>query len=344
MPETYKYCLLTANQNQSYLAAFKALDAKIDVRRITKNAEVDGKTIPAGSFVIQKNKALNSIISQLKVAPIYSESKPDVETEKLVMPRIALVESYFHDMDAGWTRFVFDSYKIPYAVVRPGDFENTDFVKSYDMVIFPNEDKTVLMEGKYKRGNEYYPPRYAPEFTKGMGKKGFNKLMLFVENGGIVLSWGASATLFDGVLSVEKEKDEKEEFKLPFSDVSDNLQKNGLYIPGSLVRLQITQNHQLTYGMPEEIGVFYRGKPVFNTSIPSFDTDRRVIGLFPEKNILMSGYAENEEKVGNKAGMVWLRKGKGQLVVYTFNPQFRASTQGAYKLLFNGILLPEIKN
>ena len=78
---------------------------------------------------------------------------------------------------------------------------------------------------------------------------------------------------------------------------------------------------------------------MFTTSLPRFDMDRRVIATFPEKNILLSGYGEKAEKVGNKTAMVWLKKGKGQLVLYTFGPQFRASTQVSYKLLFNALLL-----
>ena len=91
--------------------------------------------------------------------------------------------------------------------------------------------------------------------------------------------------------------------------------------------------------MPAEIGVFHRSGPVFMTWQPYFDVDRRVIATFPEKDILMSGYIENEEKLEDKSSIVWLQKGKGQVVLFSFNPQFRASTPASYKLLFNSILL-----
>jgi len=70
--------------------------------------------------------------------------------------------------------------------------------------------------------------------------------------------------------------------------------------------------------------------------------DRRAIATLPEKNILMSGYIEKEELLSDKTVMVWLKKGKGQFVMYGFNPQFRASSQGSFKLLFNALLLPKL--
>jgi hypothetical protein len=139
-----------------------------------------------------------------------------------------------------------------------------------------------------------------------------------------------------------KKKEGEEEFNLPFRDISADLSKAGLYIPGSLVKVNLVGGHPLTLGMPESIGVFSRGRPVFTTSVPRFDMDRRVIGTYPEKEVLLSGYAAEEEKIGNKAAMIWMKKGKGQFVLFGFGPQFRASTQASYKLLFNSILLGKI--
>jgi hypothetical protein len=164
--------------------------------------------------------------------------------------------------------------------------------------------------------------------------------MSFIDNGGLIISWGSSVKLFEGTLTISGEKEEdKEEFQLPFRDISDDLIKKGLYCPGSLVRMKVLQDHPITLGVQNEIGIFFRGRPVFATSIPDFDMDRRVIGVIPEKEILISGYCEKEELAANKTLLLWASKGKGQFVFFGFNPQFRASTHVSYKLLFNSILL-----
>ncbi len=346
LPNTFQSVILNVNSNESFQAAFKAKKIGLKVERLVEPAVIDVVNYPRGSFLIHrdnKNKSkLQQLLNGLQLSPGFVVDKVNFQSEPIAIPRIALVESYFHDMDAGWTRYVFDSYKIPFQVVRPGDFKTIDFAKKFDVVIFPNENVNVLEKGKYKSDSEYFISAYPPEFTQGIGDEGKTQLLTFLDQGGIIIAWGGSTKLFGGQLEIKRGKDEVEEFQLPFSDKSDKLRKAGLYCPGSLVRLELLGDHPITLGMEREIGVFSRGKPVFATSFPNFDMDRRVIGKFPETDILLSGYCENEEKLANQVGLVWLKKGKGQLVLFAFNPQFRASTSVSYKLLLNSILLPAL--
>jgi hypothetical protein len=90
--------------------------------------------------------------------------------------------------------------------------------------------------------------------------------------------------------------------------------------------------------MEPEIGIFFRGS-LYSPHPSRSGYGQKSMGVIPEKDILVSGYIEKEELLGNKPVMIWLKKGKGQLVFFGFDPQFRASTHVSYKLLFNAILL-----
>jgi len=331
--------------NESYKAAFYALSLGLPVERLTSPLIHEGETIAIGSFIVYGfggKEKLDQLYKELSVDPVFLEEKPDYQAEKLSIPKIALVETNMSDIDAGWTRFIFDTYHIPFTVIKPGDFEKTDFIAKFDVVVFPSANKDLLMEGKYKtEGDDYRLTSYPAEFTKGMGENGFNNLMKYLDNGGLIVSWGSSTDLFAGVLKIKRSETDIEEFQLPFSNISKKLE--GLYVPGSFLKIELKENHPLTLGMPAESGVFYRGNPVFSTSQPDFDMDRRVIGKFPKKDILLSGYIEKEELLRDKSCMIWMKKGKGQLVLFAFNPQFRASTAADYKLLFNALLIRKIE-
>lgn len=334
--------VLPAEANESFRAAFLALAHGLKVQRLAEGIELNGVGYHKGSFIIfpdpGKKAAWEGILEALPIQPGLVRDRRALPATNLKLPRIALVETHFHDMDAGWTRYVFDTYHLPFTILHPGQLKDTDLASRFDVIIFPDNDKEILMTGKRKSGDSYYMGSYHPDYVKGIEKEGFEKLMDFSDQGGIIVAWGGSTNLFEGILKI-KHGDEDEEFQLPFRDISKALTTSGLNVPGSLMRIQLTGDHPLTLGMPGSIGVFSRARPVFQTSVPMFDMDRRVIGTYPEKEVLMSGYADNEEDLGNGAAMIWMSKGKGQFVFYGFNPQFRASTQASFKLLFNAILL-----
>ncbi|MDP2235882.1 MAG: M14 family metallopeptidase [Bacteroidales bacterium] len=328
----------SASNNESYKAAFKAISAGIPVYRLEKPLEIDGKMIPAGSFFIEKIGKLNAVVEDLTQKPFSLSKKPDMLLSPIKLPKIGLVETWFHDMDAGWTRYIFDQYGMNFQLIRPSELAN-GVPAGIQVLIFPSSAKTVLLEGKYGEENDYYNSNYPPEFTKGLGKEGLKKIMKWVNDGGLVISWGNSTDMFEGLHTIEISKTETEQFRLPYKNIGSELAKKGLYSPGTLMNIKLIENHPLSFGMPSHTKIFSRGTPVFTTSVPSFDMDRRIIGSYTKSNIVASGFAQKDELLEDKAVMIWLKKGKGQLVLYGFNPQFRSNTHGTYKLLFNALLL-----
>jgi len=341
IPDEYEAVLFPFSNNESYKAAFLANEMGLKVRYADQNIKTEEKSIEEGAFVISysnKNKdELNELIGQLEVPPVFVEVKPETDYSGVSFPKIALMETYHHDMDAGWTRFIFDNYHIPFDVIHPGEVKEKA-LDDYDVIVFPDENKSLLLKGKYESDHRYRMSNYPPEYTKGMGKEGLQKVMEFVQKGGRMVSWGSSTELFMGKQTIQHNEKETEEFSLPVENVANAIKEKGFYCPGSLVQVNLDNNMVFNRGMPDKTGVFYRGDPVFTTRRPIFDMDRRVLGHFPEEEILLSGFAEEEKQIAEKPAWVWVKKGSGELILFSFNPQFRASTQADYKLIFNSLL------
>ncbi len=337
-----KTLVFPAKNNESFKVAFAAMEKGIDVARVTEDFTVGETELEKGDFVIATGKSkLNDIYGELTVKPIELTEKVSEHVKTLELPKIALVETVFSDMDAGWTRFILDSYDIPFTVLNPGKIKTEDLSK-FDVIVFPDSRKSVLLEGKMDRGKEKSIPNYDQKYIKGMGKEGLQKIMKFEYEGGTVVSWGSSTSLFMGIQTINISDNEKEEFQLPVKDISSQISGKGFYAPGTLLNINLIEDHPLTLGMEKTARIFVKNSPVFGTSIPYFDTDRRVIATYPEDDIVASGYAENEKALEGKTAMVWAQKGKGNFVFYGFAPQFRASTSVTYKLLFNALLLDEM--
>jgi hypothetical protein len=330
--------LFPSSSNESFKAAFHALGKGVKVERTTEPITVQGKNYPAGSFLMPLAKEYTALDTLLMVSPLFLQQKPSVAVAPVKVPRVGIVETWVHDMDAGWLRYIFDQYGVPFKVLRPAELQTARLQRDFDILFFPDRAKSIYMTGKFEREGKTIPLEYQPEFTKGMESKGFENLMQFINNGGKVMAWGPSVLLFEGSLS-QGEGAAKEDFILPFSDISKELTSAGLYVPGSLLKLRLQGDHSMLWGLPREFGVFHRGTPVFRTTIPSLDMDRRILASFADTGILISGYAQKEELLRKEAALLWLKKGKGQIILSSFNPQFRASTAVAYKLIFNALLL-----
>ena len=341
LPGSWSAVLLDGRRNESFEVVFRAVKAGMAVQRLTEALTVNDVEYPSGSFLLSKNAkrltAQQELLATLTAPPLFfTTATPKLKSIPVKLPHIALVESWFHDMDAGWTRFILDNYGVSYTVLRPDGIAKAGLAKKFDIILMPDEAKSVLEKGRWEESDgTLVISDYPPEYTKGMGDEGKEALLAFVDGGGRIVTWGRSGRLFLGT-----QKLGETEFILPIKDLAKDLEKEGLYCPGSLVRIKLNRDHPLTLGLPDELGVFYRARPVWETRIPDLGTDRRIVAWFPERDLLLSGYAAKAELLGGKAALVWANKGEGEIIFMAFSPQFRASTSASYKLLWNSLLIP----
>jgi hypothetical protein len=226
--ENYTSIILPSVNNASYKAVFAALNAGIKVEQITDDFMHNNTLVPAGSFIIQKGNNIYKVLDALNFEPIYTTININAPKRTITMPRIAFIESWFHAMDAGWTRFVMDSYGIPFTLLRPADLETADLEKTFDLIIIPDENKSALIDGKFIRQNEQYFSAYPPEYLKGMGKKGNEKLLRFINNGGKAIAWADATELFAGLQTIAIDEKNSEQFEFPVRNIAEQAKKQDL--------------------------------------------------------------------------------------------------------------------
>jgi hypothetical protein len=290
--------------------------------------EAGGRTWPAGTVFLDGVSARAAAPKAEPGVALTAVSAIPAQAEKLTAPRVGLYKPWLASMDEGWTRFVLEQYgfdpkSVDNKLIRAGKL-NT----SFDVIVLPDVAKDVIASGKPKRdeGEMKYFAELPAEYTGGLDKEGAKALKDFVEAGGTLVAL-SSATEY--VL---------DEFNVPVRNVLARAKPDDFGSPGSLLRVH-TNEHPVTYGLPESMAVF-QDKPIaFETRLPGAEMERWVLAAYPEdeRDVLLSGWIRGADRLTRRAAAVALSYGKGKLVLLGFRPQHRAQTPATFPFLFNAL-------
>jgi hypothetical protein len=109
-------------------------------------------------------------------------------------------------------------------------------------------------------------------------------------------------------------------------------------IPGSLIRVEVDSGSPLARGVGDTAYAMYEYDFVWSVDNPAAAPVR-----FPslaDPDWFVSGFAEGEEQLGGKAAVIDETYGDGRVVLFGFDPNYRAFTDGTAKLLRNALLGP----
>ena len=231
--------------------------------------------------------------------------------------RIGLYRSYAATMDEGWTRWVFDNWKVPYtslvdSVARAGKLHDR-----FDVIVLPDESPHDIAEGLPQ-------VRYPAPYPGGLGPDGIQALRQFVQDGGTLVALNdASRFAIQSLL-------------LPVRNVLEGLPDEDFYAPGSIFRVDIDQAQPLARGLSSETAVWFESGPAFDVLDSN---DVKVVARYPDdpKDVLLSGWVRHPERVAGRAALVEVRVGNGRVVLFGFRPQYRGQSLATYPLLFNSL-------
>ncbi|MGI8654117.1 MAG: M14 family metallopeptidase [Pyrinomonadaceae bacterium] len=233
--------------------------------------------------------------------------------------RLALYKSYTGSMDEGWTRYVFDTFNVPYKSVFNNDMRAGNLRARFDVIVLPSQTEREIIEGNAAG-------KYPAELTGGIGEAGVQGLREFVEAGGTLVCFDASTEL-----AIKR-------FNLPLRNVLEGVRSSEFYCPGSILKLNVDTQQTLARGFERDTNAYFINSQAFEINKEATDAARvRVIARYAETNVLQSGWLLGESYIKNKIALAEVTMGKGRIVLFGFRPQHRGQTWGTFPFIFNAI-------
>ncbi len=241
------------------------------------------------------------------------------------VPKIALYRGSTSSMDEGWTRLVFDTFRIGYRRLSDTDLRSGNFVCERnvtpgpgidcDAVVLPADSENTIVKG-------LSADRYPAEFAGGIGEEGVENLKKYVANGGKLICFDDSCEMVI------------KRFGLPIRNVLAGLKRSDFYNPGSIVALDVDTRQDLAKGLKKMTPAYFNSSSAFDIAA---DARVKVIARYAAKDALLSGWMLGEKFLSGKAALVETNYGKGKIILFGFRPQHRGQSWATFPFIFNAL-------
>jgi hypothetical protein len=230
-------------------------------------------------------------------------------------PRIGVYKGWAETMPAGWTRWVLDQHGIRYDTLHNETIRAGNLNRRYDVILFQDQAARQIVEG-------YRPGQMPPEFTGGIGEEGVRALRQFVEAGGRVVAVEQATDLMIDA------------FGLGVTNVVADVPPQDFFIPGSILRLNVEGGHALGRGArAENVAWFWRSSRAWDVNDPRV----RVVARYGTGDPRLSGWVLGEDRIAGRPAILEAPVGRGSVVLFGFQPNYRGQTVATWPLLFNAL-------
>ncbi|WP_419166089.1 M14 family zinc carboxypeptidase [Candidatus Palauibacter sp.] len=246
-------------------------------------------------------------------------------------PRVLLVyDAPGRSLSVGWARYVLERrYGQRTTAVRASSLGRARLT-DYDVIVFPS-------------GN------YGGVVGDGL----LDGLRAWMRDGGTLITMAESSRWASraGLLDTETERrggrvegDDPPEPDTPeqpieYLDAISPEDESPEGVPGAILRTLLDTEHWLTAGTDGEIGVLVEGSRVFRPITLDEGTN---VGRYADlENLVLSGivWEESRPQLASKAFLLHQSVGRGQLVAFAEDPNYRAYAEATQLLFMNAVLL-----
>jgi zinc carboxypeptidase len=229
--------------------------------------------------------------------------------------RVGIYKGWTSNMDEGWTRYIFDTFNVPYTSVRDTDMRKGALSSKFDALIFTSQAATQIINGN---GVGTMPQ----EYTGGITGAGVKNLKEFVNNGGMLVC-------FDNACDMAIK-----EFNLPLKNTLEGVRSSEFYCPGSIVALDVDNKHPIASTLPSSVPAYFINSSAYTAAA---DANVRVIARYAKDNVLLSGWLLGEDKLSGQIALAEVTVGKGRIVLFGFRPQHRGQAWATLPFIWNAL-------
>jgi len=230
------------------------------------------------------------------------------------------------NMDEGWTRYVFDTFNVPYKSLRDAGLTEGNLRAHFDAIVLPS-DRTREPADSEAAGTE-----------PGISNQGLVNLARFVEDGGTLICFDGSC----GPLI--------KNWRLPLKNSLEGLRSTDFYCPGSILGLNVDTSSPIARTMSKDENAFFINSSAFELIDKPAPKSRdlyegptraevKVIARYAKDGVLRSGWLRGEERIRDRIALAEIGMGKGRIVLFAFRPQHRGQTWGTFPFIWNAINL-----
>jgi hypothetical protein len=269
---------------------------------------------PANERKLTLLKDANEVRADLALALKKGDESPIKNPLKQPV-RVGIYKSSTSNMDEGWTRYIFDTFNVPYSSVRDLDMRQGGLSSKFDALILTSQAATQIVNGNAAG-------TLPAEFTGGITEAGVKNLKEFVNNGGMLIC-------FDNACDLAIK-----EFKLPLTNTLEGVRSSEFYCPGSIVELDVDNKHPIASLLPPSVPAYFINSSAFAAAA---DANVRVIARYAKENVLLSGWLLGEDRLSGQIALAEVGVGKGRIVLFGFRPQHRGQTWATLPFIWNAL-------
>jgi hypothetical protein len=224
--------------------------------------------------------------------------------------RVGIYQGATGNMDEGWTRYVFDTFNVPFSTIRDNDVRQGGLNSKFDVVLLPSTRRPELDSGAAGR----------TEQTDG-AEAGITNLKNFVTAGGTIVCFDNSCNMLIS------------QFQLPLKNTLQGVRSSEFYCPGSILAIDLEGKEPMAAKLPSTMLAYFTNSSAYSTT----DSSVKVIARYAKESLLRSGWLLGEDKLRSQIALAEVPVGKGRVVVFGFRPQHRGQSWGTLSLIWNAL-------